>query len=280
MYELKSFENGFEYIEIKNSLMSAKIALQGAHIFEFKLENREEFLWLSPVSDFERTKAIRGGIPICWPRFGVLDKDMPAHGFTRTALFKLVEVNEVDARKTEVIMRLTDDVKTRKIWNYKFELDVLFTLSDTLKVELVSKNRDTKEFMITQALHTYFYISGIADVCIKGLESREFLDTLIDEKQKEESSISIDAEIDRVYQDVNTDIVLLDARKEINIKSEGSSSVVVWNPWIEKGSDMSGMKSDGYKDFVCIETANAFDDGRVIKKGDTHTISAEYSLLS
>ena len=278
MYELKSFENGFEYLEIKNSFMYAKIALQGAHIFEFERVGKEKILWLSPRSDFERGKAIRGGVPICWPRFGILDKNMPAHGFSRTALFQHLEVKEIADATTEVRMRLTDDAQTRKIWNYKFELEVVFTLSDTLKIELRTKNRDTKAFMITQALHTYFHVSNIADVYIKGLESKEFLDTLTDKKQKEETSIIVNAETDRVYQDVNKNIILLDARKEVIIKQEGSASVVVWNPWIEKGSQMSGMKSSAYKEFVCIETANAFDDARVVNKDAIHTISAEYSF--
>jgi len=66
---LNKKENGFEYIEVKNSIASAKIALQGAHIFEYKCSNKADILWLSPTSHFELGKAIRGGIPICWPRF-------------------------------------------------------------------------------------------------------------------------------------------------------------------------------------------------------------------
>lgn len=62
---LKKQKNGFEYIEVKNSVASAKIALQGAHIFEYKRSNKEDILWLSPISTFEKGVAIRGGIPIC-----------------------------------------------------------------------------------------------------------------------------------------------------------------------------------------------------------------------
>ena len=70
MIEHKKLRNGFEYIEVENSSAKAKIALQGAHIFEYVKKDEESFLWLSEISDFEHGKSIRGGIPICWPWLG------------------------------------------------------------------------------------------------------------------------------------------------------------------------------------------------------------------
>ena len=134
--------------------------------------------------------------------------------------------------------------------------------------------------MITQALHTYFTISNIEDVKIEGLEGNFFLDTLTNAKSKENFPITIDAECDRVYQSVIKDIKLHDSKRSITLAAKGSSSTVVWNPWIEKGSKMSAMKSDGYKSFICIETANAFDDARVIAVDSEHTLMIRYSALS
>ena len=130
---IKKLKNGFKFIEIKNKVASAKIALQGAHLFEYTCDGAKEILWLSPSSYFENAKAIRGGIPICWPRFGVLDKEMPAHGFTRTAIFELVCINEIDETTTEVTLRLKDTKESREIWDYKFELDIVFVVSDINK---------------------------------------------------------------------------------------------------------------------------------------------------
>ena len=73
MQTLKELKNGFKYLEISNATLNAKIAFQGAHIFEFKRQIADDILWLSPTSHFEKGVAIRGGIPICWPRFGTLD---------------------------------------------------------------------------------------------------------------------------------------------------------------------------------------------------------------
>jgi len=272
MYEMKKFANGFEYIEFWNETMHAKIALQGAHIFEYKRKNLDDILWLSPRSDFEYGKAIRGGIPICWPRFGSFDENMPSHGFSRTSLFKFIGVKQLDETNLQVIFKLIDTQESRKIWNYKFELEVIFTLGASLKVELITHNRDLKEFLITQALHTYFAVSHIDTVAIYGLEDQPFLDTLEDKKSVENHCVKIAKEVDRVYSAEVKKILLKDENRELCITSEGSASTVVWNPWIEKGSRMSGMQKSGYKEFVCIETANAFDDSRVIKPSENYSI--------
>ncbi|MDQ1337601.1 MAG: glucose-6-phosphate 1-epimerase, partial [Campylobacterota bacterium] len=58
------------------------------------------------------------------------------------------------------------------------------------------------------------------------------------------------------------------------IKNGGSSSVVVWNPWIEKTLRMSAMKPNAYESMLCIESANVFDDFKVIKPQKSHTLKA------
>ncbi|MDF1877766.1 D-hexose-6-phosphate mutarotase [Sulfurimonas sp. SAG-AH-194-L11] len=269
----KKLENGFTYIEVKNKTASAKVALQGAHIFEYKCKDKKDMLWLSPSSYFEEGKAIRGGVPICWPRFGVLDKSMPAHGFSRAAMFTFVALKEIDEDTTELILRLCDTKESREIWDYKFELDVVFSIADTLTIEMITKNLDTKEFMITQALHTYFSVSHIDDVVISGLEEKVYIDTLTGTTQVQKALVKVNAEIDRVYHGIDTEIILADKERKIRLNAVGSASAVIWNPWIEKGSNMSGMRPDTYKEFVCIETANAFDDFRVIAPNKSHTLS-------
>jgi glucose-6-phosphate 1-epimerase len=272
MYSIKSFENGFEYIEVQNESAWAKIALQGAHIFEF-ITNRGSLLWLSEISVFERGIAIRGGIPLCWPRFGSLDSSLPQHGFARTEMFELIEVIEKDAATTEITMRLSDSHATRRLWDYQFVLEVKITLTQELKIELITTNKESKDMMLTQALHTYFKISDISNITIKGLEQKIYLDTLTNDSLYESESITIDKEIDRVYQGVDENIELVDNNKKVTLATTGSSSAIVWNPWIEKCSKMSYMNKNAYKEFVCIESANAFDDFKTVKSQKSHTLS-------
>lgn len=263
-----------DIIEVNNASASAKITLQGAHVFHYARKGEKGLLWLSDISDFEVGKAIRGGVPVCWPSFGMNNPDLPQHGFSRTAMFDHVSTLELDANTTEVILILKHSEATLTVWPYKFELELKVTVSDKLTMELTTTNLDDKTFKITQALHSYFPVSHISDAKIKGLDKKPFLDALTKREEVQNGDIIIEEEVDRVYQEVDAEILLIDKDRTISINNEGSSSVVVWNPWIEKGKRMSAMRDEAYNDFVCIESANAFDDFVDIKPSFSHTLKA------
>lgn len=271
----KKLANGFAYIEIKNSSAEAKIALQGAHLFHYARVGEEPILWLSEVSDFELGKAIRGGIPVCWPWFGFNeDKTLPQHGFARTALWEFVCSDELDEKTSSVTLKLTHSDETLKMWHYKFLLELKITISDKLVMELKTTNLDCESFVLTQALHTYFKVSHISDATIKGLDNKPYLDALTWKNEVQEGDITFNQEVDRVYQEVDGEIVLSDKKRVIHVRNENSSSAVVWNPWIEKTLRMSAMKPNAYESMLCIESANAFDDFKVIKPQESHTLKA------
>lgn len=277
MFSFKTKENGFKFIEIKNDSAEASIAVQGAHIFHYKRPDEEPVLWLSETSYMEHGEHIRGGVPICWPSFGLTNPELPAHGFARNRMWDLVNIIEPDSDTTIVIMDFKDSKKSRREWDYKFHLSVKFTIGNELTIELTTVNKDPKTFKFTQALHTYFNISDIGNVSVSGLENKPFLDALTGETQIQEGDLFFNKETDYVYQKVDSDILLKDTNKEIKIKNEGSSSCVVWNPWIEKASRLSGMKDEAYHEFVCIETANAFDDYKILEMGESHTLKVTIS---
>lgn len=275
MIEFKCLENGFRYIEVINTKANAKVALNGAHLFHYQRVGERELLWLSDISYFEDGKAIRGGIPICWPWFGFNKDDvsLSQHGFARTSLWEFKSSNEM-TDSTTLVFTLSDTKETLEVWNYKFSLELKIAISDTLTLELKTTNLDTKEFILTQALHTYFSILNISNVIVKGLDKKPYLDALSWQNMVQDGDIRFEREVDRVYQNIDNTITLVDIDREITIKNEGSSSVVVWNPWIEKTKRMSAMKEDAYTTMLCIESANAFDDARVLKPNESHTLKA------
>jgi len=277
MYSIESYANGFDYLVVQNDAMSAKIALQGAHIFEYLPKGKENLLWLSNATQFEAGSAIRGGIPLCWPRFGNLDKSLPQHGFARTALFELLRVEEISKEESRVVFLLKSDEKSREIWPFSFRLEVTFVLSDTLSISMTTTNLSEEEMMLSEAFHTYFRVDGIENVVVEGLEDVTYIDTLCDTNKVDHEKLRIDQEVDRVYIGTqNRTILLHDAIKTVAITTEGSNSSVVWNPWIEKCAKMSGMDPQGYKEFLCIESANAFDDFRLLESGASHTLRVHY----
>ena len=263
-----------DFIELKNAKAHAKIALNGGHIFHYERVGQEPLLYLSEISDFEDGKSIRGGIPICWPWFGKPEDKTLQHGFARTSKWTHVSTKEIDEDTTKVILKLNHSEETLKLFPYKFELALHVELGEHLKVELKTTNLDTKAFEITQALHTYFAVSHIDDVEISGLENKPYLDALTYKNEVQNGAITFSKEVDRVYQEVDKTIILKDKNRTLHVESIGSSSCVVWNPWIDKCSRMSAMKQDAYKEFVCIESANAFDDVRLILPNESHILKA------
>ena len=275
MISHKKLPNGFVYVEVKNSSAQAKIALQGAHIFHYAKHTGEPILWLSETSRFEYGESIRGGIPVCWPWFGMnKDESLPQHGFARTAMWELSRTNEVSPDETELTFKLSSSDETLKLWQYKFKLELHVVISDKLILELKTTNIDDEAFLITQALHSYFNISHISHVEINGLDNKPYLDALTMKQERQNGSVTFNQEVDRVYQEVDGEILLKDENRIIHIQNEGSSSVVVWNPWIEKCKRMSAMKDEAYEKMVCIESANAFDDAKTIEPNKSHTLKA------
>ncbi|MDH4944350.1 D-hexose-6-phosphate mutarotase [Sulfurimonas sp. C5] len=264
--------NDLEYIEIRNQAATARIALQGAHIFHYQRANEAPLLWLSDVSDFEIGKAIRGGVPICWPSFGNNNPQLAQHGFARVMMWQLVNADESNPYISELTFVLEDSQQSRALWNYKFRVEFIVKVGLVLEMELKTVNLDTAPFTLTQALHTYFAVSSIENISIKGLEEKKYLDALTLQEHFQEGSITFDQELDRVYQGVENSIVLEDLNRSVNIQNSGSKSVVVWNPWIEKCARMSAMQAESYKEFVCIESANAYEDKRIIQPNQEHIL--------
>ena len=281
MIETKHLDNGFTYLDVNTQHAHLKVALQGAHVFYYKPHEKKEILWLSQESFFEKGVAIRGGVPICWPWFGKheSDENAPQHGFARTTLWEFLSTDENDPDKTIITLVLKHDNDTLKIWPHKFRLTLEITITETLTISLNTYNDDKQSFTITQALHTYFQVNDINSVTIKGLEGVAYIDQLdYNQNKSSNSPIIISQEVDRVYKNSNNSCVLQDTFREILITTEGSSSTVVWNPWIEKEKRMKDFHNNGYKEMVCIETANALSEKVTIKKAQSHTITQVISF--
>lgn len=265
--------DALEYIEVKNSVASAKIALQGAHIFEYRTQGCKDLLFLSQTSYFKVGKAIRGGIPICWPWFGAHEEDtsLPNHGFARTSLWEHISTEELDATLSKVTMRLESSSETLKLWPYRFELTAEFYIGCELKLILRSQNRDTKPFKLTCALHTYFKIEDIYATRLEGLEGREYFnkcDNTFGNSQK--GNIDFTKEVDRIYQRVSSDVCIKDQGQDIVVKSEGTHAVVVWNPGKSLTAKMDDLSD--YRTFICVESANVMEDAVVLNEGELHSL--------
>lgn len=245
-----------ELIVVDHPQVKASLALQGAHLLSWKPAGEEEVLWLSNNTPFKTGVALRGGVPVCWPWFGPADKPgLPAHGFARNQAWTLKAHDENDSGVV-LTFELQSNDETRRLWPHEFVLYARFKLGKTCEIELEAHG----EFAATSALHSYFHVGDIAAVKVSGLGDR-YIDKV---KNAEEGMLSDGVQTfpdrtDRVYLNPETCSVIHDAalKRNITVTHSHHHNVVGWNPGPALSASMGDMPDDGYKTFVCVETACA-----------------------
>ncbi len=282
-FELEN--DGFVMAVLSNKFGSAKVSIYGGQVVSYLPAGvKEDVFFLSEKNNYSPGKAIRGGTPVCWPWFGddVSGYGRPSHGFARNQHWQVSESGVNDEGGTYICLVLTDTESSLVVWPHAFNLQIKVSLTDRLEVALSTTNTGEKPFQISQALHSYFKVSDIANVVVNGLAGKHYLDKLDGFAEKIQSdNVTVSQEIDRIYQDAPEQVVLNDSgfKRSIEITSSGSKTTVIWNPWQEKIADFSDLDKENYRDFLCIETANAADDILTLDAGESHTIKASYKLL-
>jgi D-hexose-6-phosphate mutarotase len=267
---------GYPVLDIQHPACTARVALHGAHLMEWTPAGQSPVLYLSPQSIFREGKAIRGGVPICWPWFGPheTDKTLPAHGFVRSRFWELTEATENETGAA-LKFALQENEETRRLWPQAFRLELEMRLGAEMHLSLRMENTGNAPFTISGALHTYLAVGGIHRVTIEGLDGAEYLDTVgTQEVRRQSGDIVLDREVDRNYR-ISGEVRVKDAalNRTLIVRGSGSQSAVVWNPWIEKSKTLKDLPDDAYKSFVCVETANAWRDHITVAPGAQHKLA-------
>nr|WP_314575596.1 D-hexose-6-phosphate mutarotase [uncultured Pseudomonas sp.] len=274
---------------IRHGQAELVVAQQGAHIISYQIDGDEPLIWSNPGAVFKHGKAIRGGMPICWPWFGNFQRNPQsvqamrrstepanAHGEVRALDWELMGMGEDgDALIVEFIQPKAEGHLPG--WPHTVGLKLQIRLDSALNVSLVSFNAGPDDVTLSQALHSYFAISDIKQVSIEGLDGVSYLNTLEswETQNVQAGDITFTGETDRIYQDTPDLISIVDPewKRRIQIQTIGSNSSVVWNPWIEKTKTLGDMEADGWQNMVCVETANVMSDIVTLKPGDMHMMS-------
>jgi len=275
--------SGLIIAEINNTQATASICLQGAHLMTWQPRNQATpVIWLSRDARLAVGKSIRGGVPVCWPWFGAHSSEpgYPAHGFARTTPWQVIESGITPDGTTHLALSLENNEKTHAWWPHSCRLDLSVTIGETLRMELVTENTGESGFSISEALHAYFRISDIGAVSISGLEDCAYWDKAgVSTRKIQDGIIRFAGETDRVYIDTAAECVIDDEKlkRRIRITKTGSLSTVVWNPWTAKAEKMGDLGTPaGWREMVCVESANAIDNIVKIAAGTRHTLTVEY----
>lgn len=264
------------------------ISQQGAQILSYQQDDQPPLIWLGEQAAYKRGQGVRGGVPVCWPWFGNLQRNpqavqamhrqpdaAPAHGLVRSLDWQL---QGIDQHADGVQLEFSYNSTTHPLndWTHAAELRLSIRLDERLHIQLSSRNLGDTPLAISQALHSYFAVSDIRHVAVEGLHGCRYIETLEDWQQRQQDGLlTFSGETDRIYLDTPAQLSILDHawQRRIQLHSVGSNSAVLWNPWIDKAQRLSQFASDAWQGMLCIEHANVMDDIRVLNAGQQHQLN-------
>lgn len=277
-----SGEGNLPLIVVENDKAAALISTYAGQVLSFQPVDGGELLFLSKKAYYQQGKAIKGGIPICWPWFGADPEGSgPAHGFVRNRQWDVLSTTTLEDGSTQIRLGISDNKETRDIWPHSFQLTIEITIGSSLTIELITHNSGTEPVTISQALHTYFEVGDISQVQLLGLENHDYLDKADNGLTRQQSGpVIIENEVDRIYTETLNDLFIDDTSlaRKIHITASGSETAVVWNPWAEIAASMGDLNNDDYQQFLCVETVNAVNDTVNIQPGNQYHLQVNYSI--
>jgi glucose-6-phosphate 1-epimerase len=279
-------KGGLLNAHIKNKYATAVVSLYAGQVLSYKpVDSTSDLMFLSEQAYYEAGKAIKGGVPICWPWFGAdpQGRGRPAHGFARTSEWNVIESGTTSDGATRLVLELKLNETTRALWHGNIEAQLEIEVGKTLTIKLITTNLGEEVIELTQALHTYFSVGDIAQTSVKGLEEKNYIDKVDGSKQKTQAgAVTINSEVDRIYTEVANSLVIQDEKlnRRIFIHPAGSNSAVVWNPWKDIAANMADLGDEDYQHMLCVETTNAGPDVVNVAPGESYSLSAEYSIAS
>lgn len=286
--------SGLVVAEIGNPQATATLCLQGAHLMTWQPRSQSTpVIWLSRDAKLAAGKSIRGGVPVCWPWFGAHAAEpgfasgetsavprFSAHGYARTAPWQVIESGTEPDGATRLTLRLLESKKTRTQWPHEARLELTVSVGETLRMELSTENTGEFGFTISEALHAYFRVGDIGAVRVTGLAGCTYWDKAGGSTLKKQSGIiRFEGETDCVYINTAAACAIEDdaLKRRIRIAKSGSLSTVVWTPWTAKAERMGDLgQPDGWREMLCVESANALDNALHVAAGTRHTLVVEY----
>jgi glucose-6-phosphate 1-epimerase len=281
--EVVAGNGGLPKIRVTAPSASAELYLHGAQVTSWKPVDADEVIFLSEHSTWQDGRAIRGGIPVCFPWFRgkADDAAAPAHGFVRTKEWRLKSV-EADGGRVAVVCSTENDASTQRWWPHAFRLEHRISIGRSLELALTVRNTGQSAFTFEEALHTYFRVSEAEDVRVRGLDAIAYLDNVDGNRKKTQSGdLILTGKTDNAYIDVHVAAELMDPAWGRILRTEkgNSATTVVWNPWEEGAASLSDLGKDEWRGFACVEASNILGAAVVLGQGEEHRMEAIISVV-
>lgn len=262
-----AFDDSVE-ISLGSNDTKVKILNFGATVLSWKVAGKEQ-LWVSEASKLDGSRAVRGGIPLVFPRFGPASGNHPAtdklpqHGFARSVHWEVL--GQVDENTVQFGLGPEQlPAEFAKAWPYDFTL--IYTvqlLEKSLKISLDVKNPGTQAFDFNVLFHTYFSVPEVEKIKVQGLSKLAYFDKVASAQVASDSSdaVTFNQEVDRVYKKSPAHIeITQDGEPLYTVDASNLKDTVVWNPWTQKAEEMSDWApKSGFHQMVCVENGVVAD---------------------
>lgn len=235
-------------VELKTDKALCRVDLDGARVLSLRV-NGSELLWNDTPPQTTAPDWAHGGIPLCWPNFG-MEKSGRIHGSAWRKAFELKKWSESPSRSEMVLALKEGDV----------QLEYVIVLTDALTLEMKTHNAGTATTPFSCGFHPYFLV-GERDRCrVDGTNGLSFEDdpsVLNPAKGVSSGRIELTSAIDRIFAFPTRSaraFTLFDRARSrvIRVGCEGATHMNVWNPGAGKRCP-GKIPGDEWRRFACVE---------------------------
>ena len=241
-----------------------------------------EILYFDETRFMDKTKSIRGGIPILFPICGNLNTSssifgnsylqLPQHGFARDLQWQY-SLNE---NEKILYLLLNASKQTKKYYPFDFELKIKVILKiNSLEFEITIHNKTDFAMPINFGLHPYFNVSDFKNL--------EFFDFPINCQDQERNTISntLD-ELNKI--NLGVDLLMYTSGRSSFRDKTFKREVILNHPY---PFDLGVIWSDPPRRMICLEPwtspRNSFVDGFrniMIPSNDSKRLYASIQIKS
>jgi glucose-6-phosphate 1-epimerase len=259
-------EGGLVFAQVETGLARARISRYGAQALSFAPSGERDLLWLSPRARFEKGKAIRGGVPVCFPWFGPRAEEpgLPQHGYARLMDWDFLSAEESASGEISLRLALPPASCPGAVRDLGAELSI--GIGASLHIDLTGRNEGEARLSYTAALHSYLAVSEAEGIQIEGLDV----------------DVEIRGEVDREFGASRGPYRVVDPSfsRKILVEKENSSMTVVWNPGPDKARALPDIGEGPRHTMVCVEAVRAGANRVTLEPGEEESFGTTIGLDS
>jgi len=132
-----------------------------------------------------------------------------------------------------------------------------------------------------EALHTYFKVSDVRQVKVRGLDGVAYLDNRDGNREKMQlGDLTIAGQTDNAYKDAQGAVEIIDPvlRRIMKTEKQGSAATIVWNPWSDGASSMTDLGNEEWQEILCVEGGNILSSAIMLTPRQKHSMRVTISV--